>query len=383
MMYNSEIYFFGGCAKNPKLFYTTLSGSLCKYAQNKHSSKERRRYIRTDLPSFLVYQRRMIVFGPVPSRRLGQSLGINNIPPKICSYSCIYCQIGKTMDMQAVREEFYKPEKIITDVETRLIELKKNEKVLDYITFVSDGEPTLDKNLEMEIELLKRMNVKIAVITNASLIWDSDVREALYKADWVSIKVDAISEDIWRRINRPHRSLKLEEILNGILEFSSVFGSTLATETMLVQGVNDTIDEVEKIASFLVNLSPDKCYISIPTRPPAEKWSIPPDEEIINIAYQVFDKRLNTEYLIGYEGNAFASTGNLKEDLLSITSVHPMREEGVEELLAKTGSGWESVKKLVDDNELTVVGYNGKMFYMRKLLGKQRLESKKCELHRS
>ena len=324
----------------------------------------------------------MIAFGPVPSRRLGQSLGINNIPPKICTYSCVYCQIGRTINMQAMRKEFYEPEKIATEVEAKLAELEKNKETVDYITFVSDGEPTLDSNLGSTIDLLKHNNVKIAVITNASLIWDPNVREALCKADWVSTKVDSVSEEIWRKINKPHRSLKLGEILDGIVSFSSDFHGTHATETMLVQGVNDAGEEIEKIANFLVKLPPDKSYISIPTRPPAEKWVKAPEERIINMAYQIFGSMLITEYLIGYEGNAFASTGNLEEDLLSITSVHPMREDAVEELLAKTGSGWESVRKLLDDDELAEVEYGERRFYMRKLSGKQKPDSKKCGLQK-
>jgi wyosine [tRNA(Phe)-imidazoG37] synthetase (radical SAM superfamily) len=270
--------------------------------------------------------------------------------------------------MQAKREQFYDPEKLANYVEARVRKLRENGEQVDYLTFVPDGEPTLDVNIDREIELLKPIGVKIAAITNASLIWNSDVRRCLSEADWVSLKVDAAREEIWRRIDRPHRSLRLEEIFHGMVEFSTDFNGTLATETMLIQEVNDGRDEVERIADFLVKLSPDKSYISIPTRPPAEKWVKPADEEAINMAYQIFiSKGLNAEYLIGYEGNAFASTGNVAEDLLSITSVHPMREEGVEVLLAKANSKWEIVRKLVDEDKLVELEYGGKMFYMRKL----------------
>jgi len=310
----------------------------------------------------------MIVFGPVPSRRLGQSLGINNIPPKICTYSCVYCQLGRTIGMQVNREQFYNPEKLAKDVEARVQKLRENGEQVDYMTFVPDGEPTLDVNMDREIDLLKPVGVKIAVITNASLIWNSDVRRCLSEADWVSLKVDAARAEIWRRINRPYRSLQLEEIFHGMAKFSADFNGTLATETMLIQGINDGKDEIERIADFLAKLSPDKSYIAIPTRPPAEKWVKPADEEAVNMAYQIFiSKGLSAEYLIGYEGNAFASTGNVAEDLLSITSVHPMREEGVEVLLAKANSKWEIVKKLVDEGKLVQLEYGGKMFYMRRL----------------
>ena len=276
------------------------------------------------------------------------------------------------MRMQLRREEFYQPEKLVRDVKTRLAELKEKKESVDYMTFVPDGEPTLDINLGREIELLRPLGVKIAVITNASLIWDADVRNALAEADWVSLKVDAASEKIWRRINRPHRDLRLEAIMDGMVEFSTRFTGTLATETMLIRGINDGRDEVEGIADLLETLSPDKSYIAIPTRPPAERWVRPPDESSINMAYQTLSRGLSTEYLIGYEGNSFASTGDPEEDLLSITSVHPMREEGVEELLRKANSGWEIVKSLVHESKLVELEYEGKMFYMRKLPGVSR-----------
>jgi len=108
----------------------------------------------------------LLTFGPVPSRRLGQSLGINNIPPKICSYSCVYCQVGRTLHMQAERKAFYKPEEILKAVERKVKDAKNKGEGIDYLTFVPDGEPTLDINLGKEIELLKQLGIKIAVITN-------------------------------------------------------------------------------------------------------------------------------------------------------------------------------------------------------------------------
>ena len=310
----------------------------------------------------------MIAFGPVPSRRLGHSLGINNIPPKFCTYSCVYCQIGRTINMENERREFYKIEKIIEDVEKKVKEARKRGEKIDHLTFVPDGEPALDINIGKEIGFLKNLGIKIAVITNGSLIWKRDVQNDLCKADWVSLKVDAVSKEIWQRIDRPHKSLDLEEILEGIAEFSKIFKGELTTETMLIKGINDKYEEIKKIASFLEKLKPYKSYISIPTRPPAEKWAVPANEHNINMAFQVFNERdIDAEYLIGYEGNAFAFTGNIEEDLLSITSVHPMREEGVKKLLKKADVDWQIVKKLIKEDQLIEIEYQGKKYYMRKI----------------
>ncbi|MDD4986637.1 MAG: radical SAM protein [Dehalococcoidales bacterium] len=309
-----------------------------------------------------------ISYGPVPSRRLGRSLGINNIPPKICTYACVYCQLGKTINMKVDRESFYRPEEIARAVKDQVNKVKERNEPVEYLTFVPDGEPTLDINLGKEIELLRPFDIKIAIISNASLIWREDVREELGKADWVSLKIDTVSEEVWRRIIRPHKSLELKAILEGMLNFAATFKGELTTETMLILGFNDNSEELEKIAQFLAKLKPDKAYLAIPTRPPARKKIKAASESAINMAYQTFSKRLdNVEYLIGYEGNAFASTGNIKNDLLGITSVHPMREEAVIGLLEKTGDDWSVIEKLIKDGALVKLEYQGKKFYMRKL----------------
>jgi len=311
---------------------------------------------------------RMIAFGPVPSRRLGHSLGINNIPPKICTYSCVYCQLGRTKKMQVERSMFYNPQKILRDVQDKVKKVKEIGDPIDYLTFVPDGEPTLDINLAYEIDLLKSLGIKIAVISNGSLIWREDVREALMKADWVSLKIDSVQEEFWRKINRPYGTLQLSSIQQGMFEFARAYKGELVTETMLVRTVNDSEDGLGKIADLLARLRPDRAYLSIPTRPPAEEWAQPPNEEIINQAYHILNERIDqVEYLIGYEGNDFAFTGNVEEDLLSITAVHPMREEAVSDLLARAGGDWSVIHRLIDRGQLIETKYKGRKFYMRRL----------------
>jgi len=310
----------------------------------------------------------MKVYGPVPSRRLGQSLGVNNIPPKICTYSCVYCQLGRTISLHSERRTFYDPTEIASDAERQIRKARDRDERIDYLTIVPDGEPTLDVNLGREIGLLKELGIKVAVIENASLLWREDVRDDLSEADWVSLKVDAVTEEAWRKVCRPHSALNHETVLRGMADFADMFKGELATETMLIEGLNDSVEEVEKIADFLATLRPSKAYIAIPTRPPAERWVKPASEQSINRAFQIFDGVLDhVEYLIGYEGNAFAFTGNVEEDLLSISSVHPMREEGVAELLSKAGSDWSVVRKLLDEQRLIELEYGGNKFYMRRL----------------
>lgn len=309
----------------------------------------------------------MIVFGPVPSRRLGRSVGINNIPPKSCTFSCVYCQLGSSAGKQVKRCRFYDPQDIYQEVQDKLEKIKAHFETVDYLTFVPDGEPTLDACLGHAIDLLKPVGIDIAVITNASLIWREDVRADLMAADWVSLKVDAVDATVWRRINRPHPRLDLDAILNGMIAFSQVFTGKLMVETMLVKGINDADEHMELLAAFLGRLNPLKAYCAIPTRPPAEKWASAPSEETINRAYQILSRQINrVELLIGYEGSDFGFTGDVVEDMLGITAVHPMREDAVDEFLARAGADWSVVRRLVDQRQLIETKYEGNRFYLRK-----------------
>lgn len=309
-----------------------------------------------------------IVFGPIPSRRLGRSLGINNIPPKVCSYSCVYCQIGLTDSMSIERKEFYSPDEILKEVSEKVNQLRNANEVIDYLAFVPDGEPTLDKNIGKTIDLLKPLGIKIAVITNSSLIWDKNVIEDLMNADWVSVKIDTVNENIWRKIDRPNGKLNFEKILSGIKTFASSFKGIMVTETMLVKGVNDNVESIKSTAELIKQLNPDKAYILVPTRPPAEKFVVAPDEEDLNMAYQVFNSCINTvELLTGSEGIDFSYSSDAEKELLSILAVHPMRKDAVEKFLNKARSDWNLIENLINNNVLKEVKYSDSTFFVKNI----------------
>ncbi|RKZ39382.1 MAG: radical SAM protein [Gammaproteobacteria bacterium] len=313
----------------------------------------------------------MEIFGPIPSRRLGRSLGINNIPPKACSYYCTYCQVGPTEETEIALRHFYGADYLVKLVKERVAQLKKQGEAIDHLSFVPDGEPTLDADLGETIDKLRPLGIKIAIITNGSLLWREDVRETLKKADWVSLKVDTVDEKIWHRLNIPHRNLKLTSILEGMMIFAKEYKGTLVTETMLVKDRNVSEKAAIGIANFIHRLEPKKAYFLIPTRPPAISTIYPPSEAELNQVYQIVSRKIsNIEYLTGYEGNAFVSTGNPTEDLLSITAVHPMREEAVRELLATNQADWIIVENLLREGKIMETEYEGKIFYMRRFTKK-------------
>ncbi len=311
---------------------------------------------------------RTYVFGPVPSRRLGRSLGINNVPPKACTYSCTYCQLGRTLHLERDRRSFYDPQAVNEAVRLRVQQIRRRAGQIDYLTFVPDGEPTLDINLGREVELLRTLQLPIAIISNGSLAWREDVRRDLAAMDWVSLKIDTARQQTWKRVNRPHRALDLTQVLEGMRAFAREFAGRLVTETMLVNGCNDSPAELEPVGRFLATLKPSVSYLAIPTRPPAEKWVAAPDEQTIHQAYQLLRQFVNdVELLVTHEGTDFSAWGDTERELLSITSVHPMRWDAVEALLQRQGDRWDTVERLLQQGKLVKVTYGGEIFYLRRL----------------
>ena len=311
------------------------------------------------------------VFGPVPSRRLGLSLGINNIPPKYCTYSCVYCQIGRTSNLTIKRRAFFNPHEISKEVVEFLGKYKGK---VDYVTIVPDGEPTLDVNIGKLIELLKKnVNLPVAVLSNASLLFIDNVRCDLAEADLVSMKIDAGLEDVFRKINRPYSRLNLYSILEGMKDFSQEFDGILLTETMLVKGVNDSEENLRNIASKLKEINPSKAYIAIPVRPPAERWVKPPPESKILLAYKIFEETLGEKKvsLLVEKEPGFTVTG--LDQLISITMVHPIRIDEAIKMLEKAGlDPYTTLNKLIDEGVLVKIHYHGEYYILRKTVQQQR-----------
>jgi wyosine [tRNA(Phe)-imidazoG37] synthetase (radical SAM superfamily) len=270
--------------------------------------------------------------------------------------------------MSINRKEFYSPMEIFEEVSGKVAQLQDSFEQIDYLTFVPDGEPTLDINLGKEIELLKQLGIKIAVITNSSLLWDEDVRNNLMKANWVSLKIDAVDEKIWQKINRPNGKLELKKIVSGIKKFALSYKGELVTETMLVKDINDNSNSLIQTAELIRQINPKKSYILVPTRPPAEEFVEPPSEENLNSAYQIFNNLLGEVELLAYnEGIDFTFSSNAEKELLSILSVHPMRKEAVENFLIKAKVGWELIDNLINKYVIKEVRYAQSTFFVKNL----------------
>ena len=200
----------------------------------------------------------MEIFGPVQSRRFGLSLGINHLPPKVCSYACVYCQLGRTNRLSIEPAAYADPEQIYRAIQERLKELPQAP---DYLTFVSNGEPCLDSQLGDAIQALKKLGIKIAVITNASLLWQSEIRERLSYADAVSLKVDSVQEVIWRKINRPHGLLGFR----GCDGRNACFRTHLSRKTLYRDDVGSEYKHFPSLICGLAHNSSANC---------SQKWLI-------------------------------------------------------------------------------------------------------------
>jgi len=267
--------------------------------------------------------------------------------------------------MQLERQEFYSVDQILAEVGQKVIEVAEAGKKIDYLTLVPDGEPTLDLNLGKIIGGLKQFGIPVAVISNASLIDRLDVQEELMEADWVSLKVDSVDESVWRKINRPHRRLSLPRILEGMPAFKRKYPGKLVTESMLVAGLNDSAKTTRQLCDFLLKLQPSISYLSIPTRPPAEVEVTPPSPETLQEIIEICAERVPfVDLLFEAEVGDFVSTGNLKEDILSITAVHPLREEALRDMVSASGGTWQVVEDLLAGGKISSIRYRDERYFL-------------------
>jgi wyosine [tRNA(Phe)-imidazoG37] synthetase (radical SAM superfamily) len=303
-----------------------------------------------------------LVFGPIASRRFGRSLGVNNIPAKHCSYSCVYCQVGATPHTEVGRRAFFEPGEVAAAVERKVAACRAAGESIDVISFVPAGEPTLDIHLGEEIAAVKHLGLPIAVITNGSLLWMEDVRRDLLAADIVSVEIDTVDETVWRRLDRPCPTLTLAGVQNGIREFVRDYRGELVMQTMLIGGVNDDVEALDRVAAFIAELSPRRVCLSVPTRPPADARVEAPDEAAVVRAYATFAARIpQVELLTAVAHDVFVKTGDAITDLVSAVSVHPMRQDD----LVRGGVPLALIDEIVAAGRVARVEHSGKIFLAR------------------
>lgn len=265
------------------------------------------------------------VYGPIPSRRLGRSLGVDPIPFKTCNWNCVYCQLGRTTPMTNERRVYVPTEALLAEVAEALAQQPLGS--VDWVSFVGSGEPTLHADIGLMIRRVKAMTgIPVALITNGSLLYLPEVREALCAADAVLPTLVAGDEAIYRAINRPWPELTLERLIEGLANFRAMYHGMLWVEVMLIAGLNDGEPALRALADALRRIQPDQVHITLPDRPPAEPWVTPPDADGLMRATAI----LGTIAQVVHPAHGIvdpAAHTTLAEAILGMITRHPMRED--------------------------------------------------------
>ncbi|MEA3475790.1 MAG: radical SAM protein [Candidatus Cloacimonadota bacterium] len=272
------------------------------------------------------------IFGPVPSRRLGISLGIDPIPFKTCTYNCVYCECGGTTNLTIERKEYIPIKDIINELKDYL---DKNPK-LDYITFSGSGEPTLNIGIGKIIEFLKSNYpyYKIAVLTNGSLLFEKSVRNEIIGADLVMPSLDVVSEQAFRRINRPPKSLEIQKIVSGLIEFRKEFEGQIWLEVFIVPGLNDTDNELKLLKDAIKKIKPNRVQINSLDRPGTENWVQPVSKENMERIVSLFQD-LPVEIIANFKPREQIASFdfNIEERILATIKRRPCTAEDLSETL--------------------------------------------------
>jgi wyosine [tRNA(Phe)-imidazoG37] synthetase (radical SAM superfamily) len=265
------------------------------------------------------------VFGPVPSRRLGHSLGVDPIPFKTCNYSCVYCQLGRTTRMTNARRDFYPPEEILAQLAEALAVHAGD---LDWVTITGEGEPTLYRSLGDLVHGIRDLtDLPLAVITNGSLLDRADVRRDLYAVDLVMPSLDAADPETFRRIDRPHGHLEIENVIRGIADFRNAFDGEMWLEIMLCRGLNDGEEQLLALRRAIDRIAPDRVWINTPVRPPAEGRVQVPDEATLARAREILGEGIEPDPTPrSFIAAEFDDPGG---HLLEVLRRHPMREDQI------------------------------------------------------
>jgi wyosine [tRNA(Phe)-imidazoG37] synthetase (radical SAM superfamily) len=288
------------------------------------------------------------IFGPVPSRRLGRSLGIDLIPFKTCTFDCIYCDLGKTTRKTLSRQSYVSPNKILGELELYLSVLEKKP---DYITLSGSGEPTLNSSIREIIQRIKEItSTPVAVLTNSSLLSLDEVRRNLSEADVVLPSLDAITPALFEYMNRPHASLSIEGIISGLIQFRKQYRGQIWLEILFCRGVNDGKDEIKKLKEAIERIQPNRVQLNTPVRPPAEDFAFPLTlAQLENIRERLGEKAEIISEFAAPLGEGFNSVKDT--EILNLIKRRPCTTEDISEALGLRRD--EVVKQL---NHLTKKG---------------------------
>lgn len=298
-------------------------------------------------------------YGPVASRRLGLSLGVDILPHKTCSLDCIYCQLGRTSDLTIERKSFFPREEILAEV----VEIAAQNN-LDYVTFSGSGEPTLNSDIGWLIREIKSKSGRpVAVLTNSTLLWMPEVREDIMPAGLIVPSLDAATEETWRKVNRPHPDLEFDKVIEGLVTFANEYSGNLWVEILLVKGINDSPEHINALRRVLSRMRYTKIHLNTVVRPPSEGSAVALSYgELEEIA-----KRLpaDTEAVLPFreKGKQISAHGEA-ERILAAIARRPMTVEQIKESLGITATRARIIlSELISNGKAKQVTHENKEFY--------------------
>lgn len=303
------------------------------------------------------------LFGPVPSRRLGLSLGVDLVPPKVCTLNCIYCEVGKTSALTLEREEYVSYDEIISELDDYL----KDNPGLDYITFSGAGEPTLNSRIADIIGYIKSNypQYKLALITNGTLFFDKSVRKDVLDVDLMLPSLDSANDKTFRRINRPNPGLTIEKIIDGLFQLRKEFDKEIWLEVFIVPGYNDNDEELEALKEAITSINPDRVQLNTIDRPGTEDWVEQEDfEKLESIKNYLSD--FNTEIIAKFSSSVLSKQENkdIQERIIAILERRPCTQEDLTQMLnIEDEEIKKNLKSLLHDKKLTTTTRERGTFY--------------------
>jgi wyosine [tRNA(Phe)-imidazoG37] synthetase (radical SAM superfamily) len=300
------------------------------------------------------------VYGPVPSHRLGRSLGVDLVPFKTCTYNCIYCQLGRTTDLTITRREYVPVDEILIQLREKL----RTGPTPDYVSLAGSGEPTLHARIGELIAGIKRLTrIPVAVLTNGSLLSMRDIQDALMEADLVLPSLDAGDADLFRLVNRPHAQIEFDAMVDGLAVFRERFTKPVWLEVMLLAGITGIRAEVEKIAALARRIRPERVQINTITRPPCEEFAYPVSPDVMAAFARLFGR--GASVVSEHRPRRAAGSGTLADgDILALLTRRPCTARGISKGLGlHLGEIIKRLDLLTDRGAVTPVRKNGSVFF--------------------
>lgn len=301
------------------------------------------------------------LYGPVPSRRLGFSLGIDIIPFKICTFNCIYCQIGRTTQKTLERKPYVPVAAVLAELREKLAHSSER---IDYLTISGSGEPTLNSEIGTLIQAIKQLSrIPIAVLTNGSLLGDAGVQRDLARADVVLPTLCAADQETFTRIHRPVPELRIDNVIAGMVSFRRTFKGAIWLEVMVIKGINDTHDAMVRLRTAIERINPDRIQINTVVRPPSETFARQCTQKDLEQLCPILGPKC--EVIADFQGSgATAATGESQELILQVIKRRPVTADGIARSL---GLSMVMVKKglhnLQEENRIRKIRHAGQEFF--------------------